>query len=59
MPVLDRRIREGASSPSDARELALRFPEHIENGPWSLISVNEALDGCVRARFPNFKWESS
>jgi predicted nucleic acid-binding protein len=41
--VLHRRIREGASSPSDARELALRFSEHIEDGLWNLIPVNEAL----------------
>jgi uncharacterized protein len=41
--VLHRRIREGASSPSGARELALRFSEHIEDGLWNLIPVNEAL----------------
>ena len=41
--VLHRRMREGASSPSDARELALRFSEHIEDGLWNLIPVNEAL----------------
>jgi predicted nucleic acid-binding protein len=41
--VLHRRIREGALSPSDARELALRFSEHIEDGLWNLIPVNEAL----------------
>jgi predicted nucleic acid-binding protein len=41
--VLHRRMRESASSPSDARELALRFSEHIEDGLWNLIPVNEAL----------------
>jgi hypothetical protein len=41
--VLHRRIREGASSPSDARELALRFSEHIDDGLWNLIPVNEGL----------------
>ena len=41
--VLHRRLREGASSPSDARDLALRFSEHIEDGLWNLIPVNEAL----------------
>lgn len=41
--VLHRRMREGALSPSDVRELALRFFEHIEDGLWNLIPVNEAL----------------
>jgi predicted nucleic acid-binding protein len=41
--VLHRRLREGASSLRDARELALRFSEHIEAGLWNLIPVNEAL----------------
>ena len=41
--VLHRRLREGASSPSDARELASRFSQHIEDGLWNLIQVNEAL----------------
>lgn len=41
--VLHRRMREGASSPGDARELALRFSEHIADGLWHLIPVNEAL----------------
>ena len=36
-------MREGASSPGDARELARRFSEHIEGGLWNLIPVNEAL----------------
>ena len=41
--VLHRRLREGASSPSDARDLAARFYEHIEEGLWNLIPLNEAL----------------
>jgi predicted nucleic acid-binding protein len=41
--VLHRRMREGVSSPSDARELASRFSEHIEGGLWNLIPVTEAL----------------
>ena len=41
--VLHRRIREGALSPSDARELSLRFSDHIADGLWNLIPVNEAL----------------
>ena len=41
--VLHRYIREGASSPKDARKLSLRFSEHIEDGLWNLIPVNEAL----------------
>ena len=41
--VIHRRLRAGSSSPSDARELVLRFSEHIEDGLWNLIPVNEAL----------------
>ena len=41
--VLHRRMREGASSPSDARKLALRFSEHREDRLWMLLPVNEAL----------------
>jgi predicted nucleic acid-binding protein len=41
--VLHRRLREGASSHSDARNLASRFSDHIEDGLWKLIPVNEAL----------------
>src|SRR5690349_22450269 len=41
--VLHRRMREGASSPRDTRELALRFSKHIEDGLWHLIPVTEAL----------------
>ena len=43
MPCSHRRMREGASSPSDARELARRFSEHIKGGLWNLIPINEAL----------------
>jgi predicted nucleic acid-binding protein len=41
--VLHRRMREGASSPSDARRLASLFSKHVEDGLWNLIPVNEAL----------------
>jgi predicted nucleic acid-binding protein len=41
--VLHRRLREGASSPNDARDLASRFSEHVELGLWNLIPVNEPL----------------
>ena len=41
--VLHRHMREGALSPSDARELSLRFSKHIEDGLWNLIPVTEAL----------------
>ena len=41
--VLHRRMREGALAPKDARDLVLRFSEHVEDGLWRLIPVNEAL----------------
>ena len=41
--LLHRRVREGASTRRDARALALRFSEHIEDGLWNLVPVNEAL----------------
>ena len=41
--VIHRRLREGSASPDDARELASRFREHVENGLWNLIPVHEAL----------------
>ena len=41
--VLHRRLREGASSRRDVRDLAARFSEHIEDGLWKLIPVNAAL----------------
>jgi uncharacterized protein len=41
--VLHRRLREGVSSPKDARDLAARFSEHAESGLWNFIPVKEAL----------------
>ena len=41
--VLHRRLREGASSASDARDLASRFSGHMEDRLWNFIPVNEAL----------------
>ena len=41
--VLHRRLREGAASRGDGRDLASRFSEHIEARLWNLIPVNEAL----------------
>ena len=41
--VIHRRLREGSSLPADARDLALRFSEHIRGGLWKLAPVNEAL----------------
>ena|SRR5437763_6573123 len=41
--VIHRRLREGASSPRDARDLAARFTDHLEKGLWTLIPVTEAL----------------
>ena len=41
--VLHRHMRDGASSPGDARDLAKRFSQHIEDGLWNLIPVNPAL----------------
>jgi len=41
--VLHRRLREGTSSPGEARDLASRFFEHIEARLWNLIPVTDAL----------------
>ena len=41
--VIHRRIREGSSSLSYARDLSSRFSEHVREGLWKLIPVNEAL----------------
>jgi predicted nucleic acid-binding protein len=41
--VLHRRRREGAASLGDVRDLAARFSDHIGDGLWNLIPVNEAL----------------
>lgn len=41
--VIHRRVREGSSSLSDAREVASRFSNHVAEGLWNLIPVSEAL----------------
>jgi len=41
--VLHRRVRQGACSRGDARDLASRFSRHIRDRLWNLIPVNEAL----------------
>ena len=41
--VVHRRLREGASSPGDVRDLVSRFAGHVEDGLWNLIPVTEAL----------------
>jgi predicted nucleic acid-binding protein len=41
--VIHRRIREGLSTALDGREFSARFSEHIQEGLWKLIPVNEAL----------------
>jgi predicted nucleic acid-binding protein len=41
--VIHRRAREGSATPVDARELSARFLEHVQEGLWRLIPVNEAL----------------
>jgi predicted nucleic acid-binding protein len=41
--VLHRRMREGAWKRSDARAVAVRFSEHIGDGLWNLVPVNDAL----------------
>ena len=41
--VLHRHLRERAIKRSDARALALRFSEHVEQGLWRLVPVTEAL----------------
>jgi predicted nucleic acid-binding protein len=41
--VLHRRVREGGVSLKDARDLALRFSEHVADGLWNLIPVHENL----------------
>jgi predicted nucleic acid-binding protein len=41
--VLHRHMREDALSLKDVRELASRFAEHVRDGLWNLIPVNEAL----------------
>ena len=41
--ILHRHIRESGASARGARELAVRFSKHINDGLWHLIPVNEAL----------------
>jgi uncharacterized protein len=41
--VVHRRLREGSLLPTEARELTSRFSEHVKEGLWNLIPVNEAL----------------
>ena len=41
--VLHRRSREGGTTPGDTRDLSLCFFEHLEDGLWNLVPVNEAL----------------
>jgi predicted nucleic acid-binding protein len=41
--VVHRRLREESLTLDDARDLASRFSEHIEQGLWNLVPVNEAL----------------
>jgi predicted nucleic acid-binding protein len=41
--VIHRRLREGSSSPGDARDLTSRFSAHVEQGLWNLVPVHEAL----------------
>ncbi|HMD72179.1 MAG TPA: type II toxin-antitoxin system VapC family toxin [Bryobacteraceae bacterium] len=48
--VLHRRMREGALSPGDTRELASCFSQHVEDGLWNLIPVTEALLRRTSAR---------
>jgi uncharacterized protein len=48
--ILHRRLREGALPPSDARDLARLFSEHIQDGLWNLVPVSEALLKRTSAR---------
>lgn len=41
--VVHRRLREGSSSPDDARDLVSHFSKHVEEGLWHLIPVTGAL----------------
>jgi len=41
--VLHRRLREGGHSRSEVNDLASRFSDHLDDGLWNLIPVNEAL----------------
>jgi uncharacterized protein len=48
--MLHRRVREGASTPKQAAELARRFSDHTDAGLWNLIPVTEALLRRTSAR---------
>ena len=41
--VLHRRVREGAATSEEARELASLFSAHTHDGLWNFIPVHEAL----------------
>ena len=41
--VVHRRVREGVMSRDEGRNVAQRFYDHVEEGLWDLISVNDAL----------------
>ena len=41
--VLHRRSRERGISPDDSRSLSRLFFEHVEDGLWNLVPVNEGL----------------
>lgn len=41
--VVHRRLREGSSSAGDPRDLLSHFSEHVAQGLWNLVPVNEAL----------------
>lgn len=40
--VIHRRLREGSSSPDEARDLSSLFSEHLKDGLWNLIPVTES-----------------
>jgi predicted nucleic acid-binding protein len=41
--VLHRHSRESGTTASDSHNLSLRFFEHLEDGLWNLVPVNEGL----------------
>ena len=41
--VLHRQVRDGSFSPTDARDLSMRFSAHIDDGLWNLIPANEGV----------------
>ena len=48
--VLHRRLREGTSSSVHARALASHFSQHVDDGLWNLIPVNEGVLRRTSAR---------